>query len=190
MSTTATKPAKTITGARALVDGLVREGIDHVFGIPGTQNLAILDELRVTPQIRFILTRHEQGAAFMAEIYGRLTGQTAGCLGTFGPVGLDPTRSDWGHILSTPKPGWSGFDLAGSLGDALQVPVAVETDVNAAAVAEARLGAGRGLGGRGEGQRGGAEQAGGDDAGDETTGAHGVILSRVGREVDRAPGRR
>lgn len=65
-------------------------------------------------------------------------------LGTFGPVGLDPTRSDWGHILSTPKPGWSGFDLAGSLGDALQVPVAVETDVNAAAVAEARLGAGRG----------------------------------------------
>lgn len=64
-------------------------------------------------------------------------------LGTFGPVGLDPTRSDWGHILSTPKPGWSGFDLAGSLGDALQVPVAVETDVNAAAVAEARLGAGR-----------------------------------------------
>lgn len=65
-------------------------------------------------------------------------------LGTFGPVGLDRTRPDWGHILSTPKPGWSGFDLAGSLGNALHVPVAVETDVNAAAVAEARLGAGRG----------------------------------------------
>jgi acetolactate synthase-1/2/3 large subunit len=54
------------TGARALVDALLREGIDHVFGIPGTQNLAFLDALRETPQIRFILTRHEQGAAFMA----------------------------------------------------------------------------------------------------------------------------
>ncbi|WP_337846942.1 ROK family protein [Sphingomonas sp.] len=67
-------------------------------------------------------------------------------LGTFGPVGLDSTRADWGHILSTPKEGWSGFDLAGSLGRALRVPVAVETDVNAAAVAEARLGAERGGG--------------------------------------------
>ncbi len=65
-STTEKKSGPTISGARALVDGLLREGIDHVFGIPGTQNLAILDELRVTPQIRFILTRHEQGAAFMA----------------------------------------------------------------------------------------------------------------------------
>ncbi len=71
MKSTDNNPAKTITGARALVDGLLREGIDHVFGIPGTQNLAILDELRATPQIRFILTRHEQGAAFMAYGYAR-----------------------------------------------------------------------------------------------------------------------
>ena len=65
---TGPKQARTgngITGARALIDTLLREGIDHVFGIPGTQNLAILDALRDTPQIRFILTRHEQGAAFM-----------------------------------------------------------------------------------------------------------------------------
>ena len=71
MKSTGHQPVKTITGARALVDGLLREGIDHVFGIPGTQNLAILDELRATPQIRFILTRHEQGAAFMAYGFAR-----------------------------------------------------------------------------------------------------------------------
>ena len=51
MDTTERKPVKTITGARALVDTLLREGVDHVFGIPGTQNLAFLDALRDTPQM-------------------------------------------------------------------------------------------------------------------------------------------
>ena len=60
-----------ITGAQAVVDCLRREGIDHVFGIPGTMNLPILDVLRATPEIRFILTRHEQGAAFMAYGFAR-----------------------------------------------------------------------------------------------------------------------
>ena len=55
-----------ITGAQAVVDCLRREGVDHVFGIPGTMNLPILDALRATPDIRFVLTHHEQGAAFMA----------------------------------------------------------------------------------------------------------------------------
>lgn len=59
-------------------------------------------------------------------------------LATFGPVGLDRARSDWGHILNTPKPGWTGFDFAGAFADRLGVPVLVETDVNAAALAEAR----------------------------------------------------
>lgn len=63
-------------------------------------------------------------------------------LATFGPVGLDPARPDWGRILETPKPGWSGFDFAGAFAAALGVPVAVETDVNAAALAEARAGGG------------------------------------------------
>lgn len=58
-------------------------------------------------------------------------------LATFGPVGLDDRRPDFGHILATPKPGWSGFDFAGALASGLGVPVAVETDVNAAAMAEA-----------------------------------------------------
>jgi len=66
--------AEGITGARALVDTMVREGIDHVFGIPGTQNLSVLDAIRETPKIRFILARHEQGAAFMAYGFSRASG--------------------------------------------------------------------------------------------------------------------
>ena len=73
------------TGARALVDALLREGIDHVFGIPGTQNLAFLDALRDTPQIRFILTRHEQGAAFMAYGFARARNAPAVVTATEGP---------------------------------------------------------------------------------------------------------
>lgn len=82
------KPAKAadgITGARALIDALLREGIDHVFGIPGTQNLAILDALRDTPEIRFILTRHEQGAAFMAYGFARASGKPSVVTATEGP---------------------------------------------------------------------------------------------------------
>ena len=79
------KKAGTTTGARALVDTLLREGVDHVFGIPGTQNLAILDVLRDTPQIRFMLTRHEQGAAFMAYGYARASGRPAVVTATEGP---------------------------------------------------------------------------------------------------------
>jgi thiamine pyrophosphate-dependent acetolactate synthase large subunit-like protein len=74
-----------ITGAQAVVDCLRREGIDHVFGIPGTQNLPLLDVLRATPQIRFLLTRHEQGAAFMAYGYARALHQPAVVTATEGP---------------------------------------------------------------------------------------------------------
>lgn len=80
-----TKATNGVTGARALVDALVREGIDHVFGIPGTQNLAILDALRDTPAIRFILTRHEQGAAFMAYGFAKASGKPAVVTATEGP---------------------------------------------------------------------------------------------------------
>ena len=77
--------ANTTTGARALVDALLREGVDHVFGIPGTQNLAVIDALRETPQIRFILTRHEQGAAFMAYGFARAAGRPSVVTATEGP---------------------------------------------------------------------------------------------------------
>src|SRR3954447_15629371 len=74
-----------ISGAQAVVDCLRREGIDHVFGIPGTQNLPILDVLRATPEIRFLLTRHEQGAAFMAYGYARALHKPAVVTATEGP---------------------------------------------------------------------------------------------------------
>lgn len=80
-----TAGATTVTGARALVDALLREGVDHVFGIPGTQNLAVIDALRDTPQIRFILTRHEQGAAFMAYGFARAARRPAVVTATEGP---------------------------------------------------------------------------------------------------------
>ena len=85
MDARAQKQVKTTTAARALVDALLREGVDHVFGIPGTQNLAVLDALRDTPQIRFILTRHEQGAAFMAYGYARAAKRPAIVTATEGP---------------------------------------------------------------------------------------------------------
>jgi acetolactate synthase I/II/III large subunit len=74
-----------VTGAQAVVDCLRREGIDHVFGIPGTMNLPILDVLRATPEIRFILTRHEQGAAFMAYGFARSLHRPAVVTATEGP---------------------------------------------------------------------------------------------------------
>ena len=67
-----------------LVKCLEEEGIEYIFGVPGEENAEFMMSLEHS-KIRFVLTRHEQGAAFMAEIYGRLTGNPAGCLGTLGP---------------------------------------------------------------------------------------------------------
>jgi acetolactate synthase-1/2/3 large subunit len=68
-----------------LVQCLEEEGIEYIFGVPGEENADFMMSLEKSEKIRFVLTRHEQGAAFMAEIYGRLTGNPAGCLGTLGP---------------------------------------------------------------------------------------------------------
>jgi len=67
------------------VQCLEAEGIEYIFGVPGEENADFMLSLEKSDKIKFILCRHEQGAAFMAEIYGRLTGHTAGCLGTLGP---------------------------------------------------------------------------------------------------------
>ncbi len=68
-----------------MVRCLETEGVEYIFGVPGEENADFMLSLQESTKIRFILTRHEQGAAFMAEAYGRLTGQVAGCLGTLGP---------------------------------------------------------------------------------------------------------
>lgn len=64
---------------------LEEEGIEYIFGVPGEENADFMMSLQNSETIKFILCRHEQGAAFMAEIYGRLTGNPAACLGTLGP---------------------------------------------------------------------------------------------------------
>ena len=64
---------------------LEEEGVEFIFGVPGEENADFMMSLESSDKIRFILCRHEQGAAFMAEAYGRLTGHVAGCLGTLGP---------------------------------------------------------------------------------------------------------
>jgi fructokinase len=64
-------------------------------------------------------------------------------IGSFGPVELDRASPFFGYITSTPKPGWQNVDLAGEVGRALKVPIGFSTDVNAAALAETRWGAGR-----------------------------------------------
>jgi fructokinase len=64
---------------------------------------------------------------------------------SFGPVDLDPDSATYGHITSTPKPGWAGTDVLGPLQRAAGVPAAFDTDVNGAALAEMRWGSGRGF---------------------------------------------
>ena len=63
---------------------LENEGIDTIFGLPGEENIDLMDALLDSP-IEFVLTRHEQGAAFMADVHGRLTGRAGVCLATLGP---------------------------------------------------------------------------------------------------------
>lgn len=73
-----------MNAAQFFVKCLEQEGVRWVFGIPGEENLYLMDALADSP-IRFVTTRHEQGAAFMADVYGRLTGKAGVCLSTLGP---------------------------------------------------------------------------------------------------------
>jgi fructokinase len=82
-----------------------------------------------------------RAVAFFA---GRSERVAAVGIAAFGPLDLAPHSARWGSIAATPKPGWSGTALAGPLRRALGVPVAIDTDVNAAALAEHRWGAGCG----------------------------------------------
>lgn len=73
------------SAAESLVNALVIEDTRHVFGIPGTQNLPILDVLRITPSIRFVLTRHEQAAGYMAYGYAQVARKPGIVTATEGP---------------------------------------------------------------------------------------------------------
>ena len=67
------------------VRALEAEGVEYVFAIPGEENLDLLEALRGSRSIKLVVTRHEQGAGFMAATYGRLTGKAGVCLSTLGP---------------------------------------------------------------------------------------------------------
>ncbi|HEU4673332.1 MAG TPA: acetolactate synthase large subunit [Candidatus Limnocylindrales bacterium] len=73
------------TGADLLVECLEAEGVEYVFSVPGEETLDVLDSLSRSASIRHVTTRHEQGAAFMADVYGRLTGRPGVAMATLGP---------------------------------------------------------------------------------------------------------
>ena len=74
--------------AELIVECLENEGVTHVFGIPGEENIRLIEALSKS-SIKYVLTRHEQGASFMAETYGRLTGKAGVCSSTLGPGAIN-----------------------------------------------------------------------------------------------------
>lgn len=73
-----------ITASEVFVKSLENEKVEYIFGVPGEENIDMLEAIRKSG-IKFVLTRHEQGAGFMADVYGRLTGRAGVCLATIGP---------------------------------------------------------------------------------------------------------
>ena len=89
-------------GSDLLVAALENEGVDRIFGVPGEENLDLLESLR-SSGIQLILTRHEQAAAFMAATHGRLTGRPGVCLATLGPGALNfSTGAAYAHLGAMP----------------------------------------------------------------------------------------
>ena len=91
--------------AEILVKCLENEGVKYIYGIPGEENLDVMNALRDS-SIQFITVRHEQGAAFMADVYGRLTGKAGVCLSTLGPgatnlmTGVADANSDGAPLVA------------------------------------------------------------------------------------------
>jgi acetolactate synthase-1/2/3 large subunit len=85
-----------------LVKALEKEGVKHIFAVPGEENLDVLESLR-TSSIELVLTRHEQGAGFMAATYGRLTGKAGVCMATLGPGATNfTTPAAYAHLGAFP----------------------------------------------------------------------------------------
>ena len=78
----------TLTTAQLIVQCLENEGVEYIFGLPGEENIRLIDAMKDST-IRFIVVRHEQGASFMADIYGRVTGKAGVCISTLGPGAIN-----------------------------------------------------------------------------------------------------
>ena len=100
------------------------------------------DDIRVREQ--FPTTSPEETLGRIIEFFRKQPPPEALGVGSFGPVDLDRDSPTWGYVTTTPKPGWQRAPVATVLRDRLNVPVVFDTDVNAAAVAERRWGAGQG----------------------------------------------
>jgi acetolactate synthase-1/2/3 large subunit len=91
-----------VKGSDLLVAALENEGVDRIFGVPGEENLDVVESLR-NSKIQLILTRHEQAAAFMAATHGRLTGRPGVCIATLGPGALNfSTGAAYAHLGAMP----------------------------------------------------------------------------------------
>src|SRR5215213_3600735 len=89
-------------GSDLFVAALANEGVDRVFGIPGEENLDVVESLWRS-NIKLVLTRHEQSAAFMAATHGRLTGRAGVCISTLGPGALNlATGAAYAHLGAMP----------------------------------------------------------------------------------------
>src|SRR5262245_66478724 len=89
-------------GSDLLVAALENEGVERIFGVPGEENLDVVESLR-TSRIKLVLTRHEQAAAFMASTHGRLTGKPGVCISTLGPGALNfSTGAAYAHLGAMP----------------------------------------------------------------------------------------
>ena len=92
----------TTKGSDLLVAALENEGVERIFGIPGEENLDVVESLRTSP-IELVITRHEQAAGFMAATYGRLTGKPGVCITTLGPGALNlTTAAAYAHLGAMP----------------------------------------------------------------------------------------
>ncbi len=113
----------------------------------GTKCIAILargpDEIE--DRVQLPTTRPEETLSALEAVLDRWSGYSALGIASFGPVSIDHGSADYGHITSTPKPGWAGQDVGRRLATRAGVPTGFHTDVVGAALAEARWGAARGL---------------------------------------------
>jgi fructokinase len=130
-----------MTGTPQIFGCIEAGGTKFVVGV-GTRADGILDTARIattTPSESLYAT--VKWLKLAATRYGALS---AIGIATFGPAELDRSAANWGHITATPKPGWSDTDIAGIFAREFGVPIGFDTDVNGAALAEARWGASQG----------------------------------------------